>query len=226
MRTATQAQDSQATILDAAEKTFADYGFEGASLRRIVQVADVNLGTVYYHFESKVGLLEAVYRRVFGPVHEEQFQGLYHLREEYQGQPIPLPRILEAMILPPLRVAATPGRGETIMRLIGRAVTDPNPQRQELWRRQHQEVRGAYLNAIHRSVSHLSQADLWWRFEFVWGAFIFTFCNHSRIANATGGVCNASDIDALLAQMIAVFSAGFHAPGIPEKPHGTKPPAA
>lgn len=218
MKSASQAQVSQASILDAAEKTFADFGFDGASLRQIVEAAHAHLGTVYYHFESKEGLLEAVYRRVFSPVHDEQLKELERLRQEYPDQPVPLENLLVSMLLPPLRLAATPGRGETIMRLIGRAVTDPNPQRQELWRRQHLEVRQAYLAALHRSVPHLSQADLWWRFEFLWGAFIFTFCNHTRIEKATGGLCKPSDISALLPQMTAVFSAGFQAPGVAASP--------
>lgn len=212
MKGASSAQDSQSAILDAAEKTFANFGFEGASLRQIVEEAQANLNTVYYHFASKEGLLEAVFRRVFGPVHQEQLQDLARLNQKFGDQPVPIRDLLRAMLQSPLRVAASPEKGETIMRLIGRAVTDPNPQRQELLRRLHLEVREAYLAAIHRSAPHLSQADLWWRFEFVWGAFVFTFCNHSRIEQSTGGVCRPSDIDALLPQMIAVFSAGFEAP--------------
>jgi AcrR family transcriptional regulator len=217
MKQSSQALDSQASILDAAEKTFADFGFDGASLRQIVEAANANLATVYYHFGSKEGLLEAVFRRVFGPVHEEHLRDLRRLEEECKGKAAPLEKVLTAMLMPPLRLAATPGKGETIMRLIGRAVTDPNPATQEMLRRQHQEVREAYLAAIHRSVPHLSKADLWWRFEFVWGAFVFTFCNHSRIEKATGGVCKPSDINALLPQMIAVFSAGFKAPACAQR---------
>lgn len=214
MTSAAHALQSQTAILDAAEQTFADFGFDGASLRQIVKSAKANLATVYYHFHSKEGLLEAVYRRVFGPVHAEHLKDLQRLNKEARGRPVPLEKLLRAMLLPPLRLAACPVKGDTIMRLIGRAVTDPNPQRQELWRRQHQEAREAYLAAIHRSAPHLAKEDLWWRFEFVWGAFVFVFCNHTRIETSTGGACRPSDIEALLPQLIAVFSAGFQAPPV------------
>jgi hypothetical protein len=91
-------------------------------------------------------------------------------------------------------------------------VADPNPRIQELLRDQHKDVREAYLAAIHRSVPHLSKADLWWRFEFIWGAFVFVLSNPSRMEKATGGLCNPSDTAAVLAQMLAVFTAGFRAP--------------
>ena len=212
MSRSSQTLGSQTSILDAAEKTFADFGFEGASLRQIVEAAHANLATVYYHFGSKEGLMEAVFSRRFGPIHEEHSQALRRLEEEYKGKPVPLEKLLEAMLMPSLRMATTPGKGETIMRLIGRVVADPSPQIQEMLRRQHRDVRPAYLAAIQRSVPHLSKADLWWRFEFVWGAFVFVLCNPSRIEKITGGVCNPTDIKAVLAQMIAAFSAGFRAP--------------
>lgn len=220
MKVTTRTQDSQTRILDAAEKVFADYGFKGASLRQIVEEAKANLATVYYHFGSKEGLMETVFKRRFGPIHEEHFQMLRRLEEEYKGGAIPVEKILEAMLTPPLRMATTPGKGETVMRLIGRVVTDPNPQVQELLRRQHRDVRTAYLNAFQRSVPRLPKADLLWRFEFCWGAFVFVLCNPSGIEKFTDGMCKPSDADAFLGQMVAAFSAGLRAPAVskPDRP--------
>ncbi len=216
MKSSTQAHGSQTRILDAAEKVFADYGFKGASLRQIVEEAKANLATVYYHFGSKEGLMVAVFKRRFDPIHEEHYRMLRQLEEEYNGGAIPLEKILEAMLTPPLRMATSPGKGGTIMRLIGRVVTDPNPQVQEMLRRQHHDVREAYFAAIHRSVPHLPKTDLWWRFEFCWGAFVFVLCNPSGIERFTCGMCKPSDADAFLGQMIAAFSAGFRASAVSE----------
>ncbi|MBM3892065.1 MAG: helix-turn-helix transcriptional regulator, partial [Verrucomicrobia bacterium] len=69
-------QSRKMRILDAAEKAFADLGFEGASLRHIVQEARVNLATVYYYFKSKEGLMAAVFERRFGPLRNEHFEAL------------------------------------------------------------------------------------------------------------------------------------------------------
>jgi hypothetical protein len=157
--------------------------------------------------------MAAVFERRFGPAHEEHMKTLRHLEARCRGRRIPLEELLRAMLLPPLHLAASAtDNGPTVMRLIGRVVADPNPQIQELLRDQHKDVREAYLDAIHRSVPHLSKADLWWRFEFIWGAFVFVLSNPSRMEKTTGGVCNPSDTKAVLAQMIAVFTAGFRAP--------------
>ena len=52
-------------ILDEAQRVFADFGYDGASLRQIADAAGVPVALVSYHFGSKDGLYRAVfYRRV------------------------------------------------------------------------------------------------------------------------------------------------------------------
>jgi len=57
--------DARSRILDAAEQAFADSGLAGARVAAIVDAAGVNKATLYYYFESKQVLYEAVLERVF-----------------------------------------------------------------------------------------------------------------------------------------------------------------
>ncbi|PWU11992.1 MAG: hypothetical protein C5B50_22270 [Verrucomicrobia bacterium] len=93
-------------ILEAAEKAFGEYGFTGASLRRIVVEARVNLATVYYYFGSKNGLMEAVLKRRFGPLRAEQLELLRQRQASARSRPLRVEEILEVMLAPPLRLAA------------------------------------------------------------------------------------------------------------------------
>jgi AcrR family transcriptional regulator len=47
-------------IIKAASRVFAEEGFQGASVRKIVARADVNQAAINYHFGSKEGLYRAV----------------------------------------------------------------------------------------------------------------------------------------------------------------------
>src|SRR5262245_1924286 len=124
--------DRRHRILEAAEAVFAENGFAGASLRQIVSRARVNLATVYYYFQSKNGLMEAVLERRFGSLREEQMDLLKRTESGVGGRAARVEGILEAMLLPPLRLAAAgPAKRQAVMRLIGRIVTEPNPQTQE-----------------------------------------------------------------------------------------------
>src|ERR1039457_4617451 len=159
-------QDRQTRILDAAENAIGEFGFAGASLRHIVREARVNLATVYYYFGSKRGLMEAVLKRRFGPLREEHLALLREFEAASNGRPLRVEKILEAMLLPPLRLAAkAPAKHHAVTRLIGRIVTEPNPQIQEVLRTQRAGIRIAFQKALQRSLPKAPLADLLWRME-------------------------------------------------------------
>lgn len=206
--------DPQTRILDAAENAVAECGFAGASLRRIAQEARVNLATVYYYFRSKRGLMEAVLKRRFGPLREEHLALLREFEAANPGRPLPVEKILEAMLVPPLRLAAQDSvRRQAVRRLFGRIVGEPNAETQEMLRHLRMESRTAFLKALQRSLPEAPRADLLWSLEFVSGALAFTLCNPRELEVETRGACNPANTEKVLAEMIRFFSAGFHALG-------------
>jgi AcrR family transcriptional regulator len=209
-------------ILDAAEHAFGEFGFEGASLRHIVQAAEVNLATVYYYFNSKEGLMEAVLKRRFGPLREQQLQLLREAEAQAGGRPLRVEQILNAFLRPPLQVAVgCPAQQEAVARLIGRIATEPNPQTQEMLRSGHAEVRQAILQALQATLPHVPAVVLRWRLEFAIGAMAFILCNPHKLEIETHGACNPVEADTVLAEMIAFFSGGFGgaAPACPAANH-------
>lgn len=51
-------------LLEVATRLFADHGFEGTSVRQIVEAAGVTKGALYHYFGSKDDLLREIYGRV------------------------------------------------------------------------------------------------------------------------------------------------------------------
>lgn len=204
--------DPQTRILDAAENAVAEFGFAGASLRHIASAARVNLATVYYYFRSKRGLMEAVLTRRFAPLRQEHLALLRQAEAAARGRRLPVEKILEVMLTPPLRLAAqAPAKHQAITRLIGRIVTEPNPETQEMLRSQRAEVRSAFLKALQRSLPGLPHPTLLWRFEFLWGALAFFLCNPRKIEVETHGACNPANTEKVMAEMMQFFSAGLQA---------------
>lgn len=204
---------TQTKILDAAEQAFAEVGFEGASMRQIVGAAGVNLATVYYYFGSKQELMAAVFSRRFGPLAQEQVGNLRALERQLAGKSASVEKILEAIIVPPLRLTTGGSReGMTVARLIGRLVTEPTPQTQALLTAQYRELRAALREALHKACPALPLLDLQWRMEFSWGALAFVMCNAANIKEKTGGLCDPAKTQQVLAQLIATFAAAFRAP--------------
>jgi AcrR family transcriptional regulator len=54
--------EKQIQIMEAAEKLFADKGFNGTSVRDIADAAGVNLAMISYYFGSKEKLMEAMFQ--------------------------------------------------------------------------------------------------------------------------------------------------------------------
>jgi AcrR family transcriptional regulator len=64
------AERSRAAILDAAEKLFAELGYDATSLTQVGAIAGVSRGTPGYFFRSKAELYQAVLDRSFAEVRE------------------------------------------------------------------------------------------------------------------------------------------------------------
>ena len=56
----TDFNDKQIEILQAAEKLFAEHGYDGTSVRDIAKSANINIAMISYYFGSKEKLLEAL----------------------------------------------------------------------------------------------------------------------------------------------------------------------
>ena len=64
------AERSRAAILDAAERLFAELGYDATSLTQVGAIAGVSRGTPGYFFRSKAELYQAVLDRSFAEVRE------------------------------------------------------------------------------------------------------------------------------------------------------------
>lgn len=69
-KTKEEAQETRNRILDAAEAVFHERGVAHASLDQIAQAAGVTRGAIYWHFEDKADLFEAMMDRVTLPLED------------------------------------------------------------------------------------------------------------------------------------------------------------
>ena len=66
------ADRSQSTILAAARDEFAEYGLGGARVDRIAERAGLNKRLIYYYFEDKETLFQAVLEQAYRHIREEE----------------------------------------------------------------------------------------------------------------------------------------------------------
>lgn len=198
------------SILDTAERLFAERGFEATSLREITAAAGANLGAVNYHFGSKDGLIVAVLGRMFAPVNEGRLRLLDEL--EAREEPPRVEEILEAMYRPPLEVVSRPGRGGWFFpRLLAYGLTEPGAYLKPLIEEQVGVKTRRFQEALGRACPGLDKAEVRWRLHFATGAFIHTAGNPGLLEITSEGLCRASDPEAVLRRVVEFCAAGFRA---------------
>lgn len=69
-RTKKEAEETRLQILDAAEHVFHAQGVSRASLAEVAKEAGVSRGAIYWYFENKIDLFEAMLERMHLPLEE------------------------------------------------------------------------------------------------------------------------------------------------------------
>jgi AcrR family transcriptional regulator len=204
-------QDTKQRLLDAAERLFAEVGYEQASMRALTTAAGVNLAAANYHFGSKAGLLQAVLRRRVGPVNAARMAALDAL-DACGGTPT-VEDVLSAFLRPVVHCAEVfeGGPDSTFRRCIGRLTSMPG-EHSALIGQVFQEVVERTLRALGEALPHLPEEDLHWRFQFTLGGLLTVISDPERMHMISGGRCDPNDADAFLDQLLAFSVGAFRAP--------------
>jgi AcrR family transcriptional regulator len=216
------APDTKATILDAAERLFAEQGYAGTSLRQLTTAAGVNLAAVNYHFGGKEELAKAVLARRIEPINRERLRRLDELAGSGSVE-----AIVRAFVEPPLRsmptdAAETAPSGARLCRVFGRISVEQPPFLRSFLGAQFRGVGRRFEAALAAALPSLDAASVWWRMHFVVGAMAHTLQNAEALAHISEHRCDPNDVDALVEHLVAFAVGGLQRPA--PRPATRKPP--
>jgi AcrR family transcriptional regulator len=192
-------------ILDAAERLFADHGFEGTSIREIVDAAQVNLAAIHYHFHSKEALLEAVLTRRISIVNEARRQRLTEAEEAAAPHPPSVEDVVRAFIVPTVEFAQRNESGATFCQLMSRMFTEPRFSLPNFLGRKFGETITRFSDALVRALPHLPREVVLWRAFFAIGAMHHLLCSPNKIDLLSRGL-RGSTSDTDMTEYLIEFS--------------------
>jgi AcrR family transcriptional regulator len=205
-------------ILEKAEHVFAQYGFDGASIRQIGLAAGVPVALLGYHFGSKEGLYRAVFDRRAPTVVEQRYAGLA-LAETEPDLDRRLELIIKALVLPMLHLRAH-DKDPSFGRLMAHETTDPQSQSRGFIRDIFDPVARKVIGALASALPERSMQEINWAYQFMLGAMVFVMADTGRIARLSEGLCHPEDEASAVAHLVSFLTAGVRF-GLPAKKNPT-----
>lgn len=194
-------------LLDAAEELFADYGFNGVSVRQIVRAAKVNLGAIPYHFGTKENLFkQVIYRRAL-PLQKEREDRIRSLTEG--GKAPTLEGVLWALMEPAFRQSQ---ENRSFRRLMGRASMDPTPEVTRLMAEIYSVAFMISPRELRKVCADIPDEVFYWRLNCFYGVMLFVQADTGKIQTIVGSDFDTSRPDTALKYVIPFLAAGFKCP--------------
>jgi AcrR family transcriptional regulator len=187
---------TMARFLQAAEDIFGRHGYEGTTVREIAARSDVNLGTLKHYWGSKRELFRDLIERRLRPVHTKTAVRLAAIDPRSTGGKVPDPGAIVACLIEPaflVGVQSPPdadfndpaARGRFHV-FFGRCLMDPSPEIVQDLNEMFADVTGRFFELMRLASPKLTQAELDWRINCVFGTVSFAQLYGERIGRFVG----------------------------------------
>jgi AcrR family transcriptional regulator len=210
------------SILNAAEKLFAERGFDATSLRAITTAAGSNLASVNYHFQSKEKLLQALFSRRLEKLNRKRMERMDRYEAAYGEKPVPLGKLIRALIEPMFDSSdISAGGGNTFGMLMGRMYSAPQSTLENLLLADIRYFAERFGSAIRKTLPGIPPEDLYWRTFFALGSTVHTLASSHLLRQISRGLCDPENTEKAMEKLTAFIVAGFKAPAgkrNPKKP--------
>lgn len=190
------------SLLDAAERLFAEYGYDGVGMRALADEAGVNLGATTYHYGSKQKLYIETFMRRFRPSSEDQIKLLRQAEEAAKGQPVPVETIIDCMLRPPFMAVF---EHPHFPALLARNLFMPPPFLTEYMDKAGIQFVEPFVAALARTLPDLPPEVLLIRIMFAGGSMLMVSSKLSKMPQRTSPIF----CEAVLKDMVTFIAAGL-----------------
>lgn len=195
---------TRSQILDAAERRFAQTGYDGTSIRDITGDAGVNVAAIHYHFGGKRELLRGVTDRVVVPLNRRRFDLLDALLAITERPSVR--QLVEVFVRPDIEaLQQLSERGPNVARFLGRIYADQTPWIREMTDAQFTEVSDRFGALFAQAVPGLESGELNWRVRQMVAVIITGFATWPE-----GGM-DGEEAEVLIQRLVAFLSGGLEA---------------
>ena len=201
-------------ILDAAEKLFAEHGYDGVTLRAIAREADVDVALANYHFGRKHELFEATFMRRAELLNRWRIKALDEAFAAAAPNPPSVRAIMDAYLYPILH---GPHITEPAWRSYYALVAYVNNSTEwggKLMSRFFNPMVDRFIDALRKALPDAREEALFWGYHCLSGALTLAFAQTGRLDKLSGGLCRSEDLEETYRHIVVFVTAGFEQLGL------------
>ena len=196
-------------ILATAERLFAEFGYDGVSLRQIGAAANAAIALITYYFGTKEMLYRAVFESRINPLSERRRAALADALSGKAGAPT-IEGVLDALARPWIDMhGAEEGRYYT--RLIAREVYDPREAERGIVRDLLDPVARDFIAAMEKVLPDHRRSDIHWAYLFFMSTLQVILTNPQRIERLSGDLLDYKSTDAVVERLVGFVSVALNA---------------
>lgn len=199
---------SRDRILGAAERQFAEDGFNGCSLRQVARTADVPFSLVTYHFGDKRGLYRELFRARAPELVQQRLAGLA-LADLEENRDRRAELIVRALLVPMLRLRSTE-TGRRFATLLAREATDPMAKERGVLKEVMAPVADAAIPRLLACFPDRDRAEILWGYAAMIGATMCMLAGAPWLGSASDGPVDPDDVQATTLHLTAIALAGLY----------------
>jgi AcrR family transcriptional regulator len=193
-------------LLDSAEALFAERGLFGVTTRQVADAAGVDVALIYYHFENKSGLFDAVMERRARPLVAARRESLQAYTS--QNRVVTVEGAVAAFINPmiDLWLHGDPG-WQSYFALV--AQIDNTPWGGEIIHRFYDDNVHELIEVLQHALPGSPKRELYWAYNFLAGSMMLALSGTERVDRLSAGLCRAKDLEAARVRLINYCSGGL-----------------
>ncbi|WP_176489056.1 TetR/AcrR family transcriptional regulator [Rhizorhabdus dicambivorans] len=203
--------DTRVKLLDAAERLFAEDGYDGTSLRDIANRAKLHLALSTYHFGTKEKLFEEVIQRRATEMEQIRLAELAKIDLDKLSSDEALMALIEAYALPMIRARYGPSRQwQAYVRLVSQLISVKRWV--PLIRKYYDNCGRQFIAKFEKVLPHADHDSLLDSFSFMISNMLYVCSYTNRFDKQKAKHLSAKeDVDAAVKNFLRFTHAGFKA---------------
>lgn len=197
---------TQTSLLDAAERLFAEHGYDGVSLRAVAAEAASQLALIHYHYGSKADLYRAVWLRRYQAIPGIRAERLSRL--DFTKPRAELVRDIVLLFLMPMELFLDAATRNFVV-ILFRELADPKEAERGIVSELLDPSVSPIFAALRRFLPDLSPEALAWGYQAMAGVAMNHVVDVDRATRLSGGAVKSGDYRSAFPHLVDFIVGGW-----------------